>query len=241
MIFLGCVLRAVRGQVTWRKQILKICKNRKPKASNSKDAKKPRSIRKNILRNSARKRNSKTSWPSQTVIYSGRKPRARRWWWNRRRRQEGKHNQRFVVHVWRFYLSTSWRTLIETDNETFPIPLKYVDVMGQTQTSMNNVSEQNVNDIWTEAKGVILSGSALGLQDSRSNVQGFLKDASGEMEEDPKYYRTRQYLAWSLDTFIQETKWRGNCKMRTRKLQTAYYTPQQAQQGNLQGINRWHR
>ena len=39
-----------------------------------------------------------------------------------------------------------------------PIPLKYVNVMRQTQTSVNNVSSENIiNDLWTKAKGVTLS------------------------------------------------------------------------------------
>ena len=45
----------------------------------------PGSIRKNRLRIAVCKRNSKISWSSKTIIYSGRKPRARRWCWNRRR------------------------------------------------------------------------------------------------------------------------------------------------------------
>ena len=45
----------------------------------------------------------------------------------------------------------------DPDDETFTIPLTCVDVMRQTQTSMNKVSEHIVNDSWTEAKGVLLS------------------------------------------------------------------------------------
>ena len=41
--------------------------------------------------------------------------------------------------------------------ETFQIPLNYVDVVRKTQTSIYNVSEQIVNGLWTEAKGVNLS------------------------------------------------------------------------------------
>ena len=47
--------------------------------------------------------------------------------------------------------------LYDPDHETFPIPLKYVDVMRQTQTSINNVSEHILNDKWTNANGVHLS------------------------------------------------------------------------------------
>ena len=72
-----------------------------------------------------------------------------------------KQHRRFVVHEWRMFIY--WHheepclKLYDPDNETFPIPLKYVGVMRQTQTSINNVSEQIINDIWTEAKGVDLS------------------------------------------------------------------------------------
>ena len=45
----------------------------------------------------------------------------------------------------------------DPDNETFSIPLKYVNVMRQTLTSTNHVSEHMINDLWTEAKGVTLS------------------------------------------------------------------------------------
>ena len=47
--------------------------------------------------------------------------------------------------------------LYDRDNETFPTPSKYVDVMRQTQTRINNVYEKIINDVWTEAKGVNLS------------------------------------------------------------------------------------
>ena len=65
--------------------------------------------------------------------------------------------------------------LYDPDNETFPIPLKYVDVVRQTQTSINNVFEHVISDAWTEAQGVILSEDG----NSRSYVQNFLKDTSG--------------------------------------------------------------
>ena len=35
---------------------------------------------------------------------------------------------------------------------TFPVPLKYIDVMRQTKTDIVNVSENMINDVWTEDK-----------------------------------------------------------------------------------------
>ena len=45
----------------------------------------------------------------------------------------------------------------DPDNETFRIPFKGVDVMRQTQTSLDSFSEHIINGIRTEAKGVNLS------------------------------------------------------------------------------------
>ena len=62
--------------------------------------------------------------------------------------------------------NSRWRrTSVEAydpDHKIFPIPLKYVDVMRQTQTSVNNVSENIINDLRTEAKGVNLSEERTG-------------------------------------------------------------------------------
>ena len=45
------------------------------------------------------------------------------------------------------YLKQEWDVL---EDETFCIILKYVDVKRQTRTSVNNASENTVNDIWNE-------------------------------------------------------------------------------------------
>ena len=56
-------------------------------------------------------------------------------------------------------------------------------MLSQIQTSADNVSEKISDDIWTDATGVIFVWSGLGLQDSRSYVQGSLKDTSGYMKD----------------------------------------------------------
>ena len=68
--------------------------------------------------------------------------------------KRGMHNRILVFHEWRIY---PYLKLYDPDNETFPIPVKYVDLMRQTQTSTNSVSEPIINDIWTEAKGINFS------------------------------------------------------------------------------------
>ena len=80
-------------------------------------------------------------------------------------------------------------------HDPLPIPLKYVDTMRQTQTSVNNVSEHIVNDLWTEAEGVTLSEEWIGT--ARCQI---LRTRLSEG------YQTRQCMSWSLDTIIQETK-----------------------------------
>ena len=39
------------------------------------------------------------------------------------------------------------------NEETFPIPIKYVDVMRQTRTSIDNASEHTLNEYWNEENG----------------------------------------------------------------------------------------
>ena len=110
---------------------MKICKNHQ---------KKPRSIRKRGLRSLRVQTELEDFITVQDRHDSGEKPRARRECWNRRRRQKGKQNRRFVgPWVENPVIDTVKKSrlkLYEQDNETFPIPLKYVDVMRQTQTSI---------------------------------------------------------------------------------------------------------
>ena len=103
----------------------------------------PRHIRRRTLRISLCKRNFKTS----LVIDSRWKLWGRRWWWNRRRRQESSTQDSWSMSgdfINQHHAELRLK-LYDPDNETFPIPLKYVDVMRQTQTSLNNVSEQIIN------------------------------------------------------------------------------------------------
>ena len=67
--------------------------------------------------------------------------------------------------------------LYDPGNETFPIPLKYVDAMRQTQTSIKRCSYR------PERRVLIFLMSGLGLQDSRSHAQDSLKDSCGKMED----------------------------------------------------------
>ena len=69
--------------------------------------------------------------------------------------------------------------LYHPDNETLTIPLKYVDLMSQTQTSINNVFDNTTMFFGPKRRVSIFLRSGLGLQDSTSYAQGFLKDTSG--------------------------------------------------------------
>ena len=74
----------------------------------------------------------------------------------------------------------------DSDDETFPIPLKYVDVMRQTQLCLNNVSENIINDLWTEATGVNIpeewTGTARFLILRTRLLEGF-KCSSGKLSK----------------------------------------------------------
>ena len=67
----------------------------------------------------------------------------------------------------------------DPDNETFPIPLIYFNVMRQTQTKKINMSLNILSVIHVSKRRVsLLLRSGLRLQDSRSYEQDFLKDTS---------------------------------------------------------------
>ena len=51
---------------------------------------------------------------------------------------------------------------VDPNTETFPIPLKYVDVMRETQDEYKQCLRKIVNDMWTEATGVNLSEEWIG-------------------------------------------------------------------------------
>ena len=94
-------------------------------------------------------------------------------------------------------------------DESFPIPLKYVDVMRQRQKSTNNVSEHATNEITTEAKGVNLSEEWTGttrFQILRTRFPEGYKWVAGGPYEDQEDHQTRQCVAWSLDTFTPKQK-----------------------------------
>ena len=53
--------------------------------------------------------------------------------------------------------------LYEPEEETFPVPLKYTDVVRQTKIDDDSASENTINDFWTEAKDVNLSQEWTGM------------------------------------------------------------------------------
>ena len=113
MFKLCSTCRVLVGQVTLEHGRLWRCTRIRSLRHPRQKFQKPRDVRKRRLRISVCTRKSKTSKAFTTIIDSGGKPRARRWCWNRRTRQKGKQKWRFVVHEWRTFLSTSWRTSFE--------------------------------------------------------------------------------------------------------------------------------
>ena len=183
-IFLGYVLRAVRG---WSGDLMIADYEDLQESEASeiyvKGFKNQEVIRKRRLRISVCRRNSKTSWSSKTIINSGE---------NLEREddveiEDGDRKGINTEDSWSMSGEFIYRHHEEhrlkpydPDNETFPIPLKYVDVMRQTQTSIKRCSLNMSSMIHGPERRVsIFLRSGLGLQESRSYVQGFLKDTSG--------------------------------------------------------------
>ena len=128
--------------------------------------------------------------------------------------------------------------LYDPENETCPIPLKYVGVTRQTQTSTNSVPVNIISDLWTEAKGVTLSEEWTGttrFQILRARLAEMTQVSKWKTTKKTEDYQTRQFLAFSLETIIQEAKLMRHCRLCRRKNQIASNTPQQR---NLRGIDR---
>ena len=71
-------------------------------------------------------------------------------------------------------------TLYEPDENTFPVPLKYIHVMRQKETDIDNVSESAINNMWTENKNVrLFLKNGQEQPDSKSFVHDFLKEMHG--------------------------------------------------------------
>ena len=170
---------------------------------------KARSIRERTLRISVCKPNSKTSLSTKTVLASRGKSWARRWCWNGRRWQKGKQNRRFVVHVWRIHLSTSWRTSFEVLPRSWNIP-DPIEICRRDESN----SDEHIQCVWTHyqefmdrSEGYIILRSGLGVQDSRSCVTSWrIQVGEWKTYGNPKHNQTRQYVAWSMDTIIQDTR-----------------------------------
>ena len=180
---------------------------------------KPRVIRKRRIRISVFKRNFKIFRSCRTVIDSRGTLRATTWCWNRRRRRKGKQHRRFVVHEWRIFFRhhEDFRLkFYDPDNETFSIPLTYVNVMRQHQGQCKQVTWNYLSMmIWVEAKGVDLSEECFGttrFQILRARLLEGNKWVNWRLSKTPENNPAIQYMSWSLDKTIQEPKRKINCK-----------------------------
>ena len=116
--------------------------------------------------------------------------------------------------------------LHDPDDETCTTPSKDVDVMRQTHTSIDNVSENHVNGLWTEAKDVNLSEEWTGT--ARSHIlRARLSEGYMWVNGRPSKitdHQTRQLLASSLDMIFVRHKKKNklqNGQKKSAKLQTA--------------------
>ena len=131
---------------------------------------------------------------------------------SKRATKKCKQRRRVVVHVGKLFIDIMknlvWSSY-DTDNETLPIPLKYVNVMKQIQTSFNNVSENMINDLWTETKGVNLSEEWTGIagfQILRARLLEGHKWCNGRPSKIQKTSRPDRKMAWSLNKILTVTK-----------------------------------
>ena len=116
--------------------------------------------------------------------------------------------------------------------KTFPILLKYVDAMRQTQAA-------GVNNDWSEGRhsfwGVDWDYK---IPDPSYKTSWRVHVGKWKSYEDPNDYQARQHLAWSFDQIFQETEGKYIAEWAEERCQTASSTPQQR---NLRGVDRWQR
>ena len=104
--------------------------------------------------------------------------------------------------------------LYDPDNEIFPIRLKYVDVMRQTQTSVNNVSEIS-SMIYGPKRRVSIFLRRF--QILRTSLLEGYKSVNGRHAKIPQDHQTRQHLAGQKKV--------PNCKQHAATEEATRYRP----------------
>ena len=87
--------------------------------------------------------------------------------------------------------------------------LKYIDVVKQTKTDIDHVSERTTNDIGTEDKSISLSeewNRTMRIQILRTRLPEGYKWVEGRPTEVAQVDPPRQHLAGSIDEAVQETE-----------------------------------
>ena len=89
--------------------------------------------------------------------------------------------------------------------ESFPIPLKYIDVTRTTHTSLDVMSEKNVDDYWNVDGDREVSGTWTGF--TRFTVlneksPGWIFMVEGETDEKTNDLKARQIMARNAETYV---------------------------------------
>ena len=84
--------------------------------------------------------------------------------------------------------------------ETFPIPLKYIDVTWSNHTDLDVLQEKRIDDFWNVDSGRHLSNSWRGFTNVtllKTSIRIYV--VLGKTDKDPNNYQTRSCMARSLD------------------------------------------
>ena len=218
-----------RSQVTWWQQMIKkmikICENQRSKKSTSKYPKDKKYSSKKITHSLVvqdHHRQRKQTWSNNMMLRSKRTT-------NKGSKQKIRGPRMCGEFINRLHEEPRLK-LYDPGNESFSIPMKYADLLRQSQTIINTISDNIINVIWTEAKGVNLSEEWTGtsrLQIAPFKVCWRMHVGECKIRENPKYYPSRQYMARSLDSIFQETERKINCRIGKTRCHTANRTHQQ--------------
>ena len=102
---------------------------------------------------------------------------------------------------------THTHTHAPPQEETLPAPIKHVDVMRQTRTSMDNASEHTLNDRWNEESDVALSEDSV--RSTRFQILRIPeKVQTGKLSTHKcaHDHTTRHHLARGMAQIVKETQ-----------------------------------
>ena len=129
-------------------------------------------------------------------------------------------DERFLVHVGKLHIPPSrWtqsRTLLAEREESFPIPLKYIDVTRTTHTNLDLKLEKRIDDYWNIDGSRDLSDPWTGFTQftlSDEKPPDGYRWSGGDINEKTGYNQARSFMARALEVNGKARQAKGEAEM----------------------------